>query len=104
MTQQPENRPRVLAIFGHPGHELFLFQLFSEFDTEINCFTDGSGGRKEDRTAWTRDVITKFGGTIGCVFGESTDKQLYANILGDRNRIDRGLDQKNHESCTFFPT
>ncbi|MCA9189624.1 MAG: hypothetical protein R3E01_06635 [Pirellulaceae bacterium] len=88
MTMFAAQTPNVLAIFGHPGHELFLFQWFTQTRCQFNCFTDGSGGTMADRTAYSRNVIDLVNGTYGPVFGLASDKQLYQDILnGNANRV-----------------
>jgi len=91
-----------MVIYGHPGHELLLFHTLASFEAEINCFTDGSGGRMMDRTRWTRDVIRKFGGSVGPVFGEATDKNIYADILSGRTEAVVGWTRKLIEQAMRF--
>jgi len=78
----------ALAIFGHPGHELVVFQWLSDNRAETVCLTDGSGGAMVDRTFFTRQTLNTAGATVGAVMGACSDKQLYADFLsGDATRL-----------------
>lgn len=79
---------RVLAVFGHPGHELLTLRLLADCDSEICCLTDGSGGAMADRTPYSRAAIAAMGARVGPVMGACADRELYADFLaGEPKRL-----------------
>src|SRR5438105_9826273 len=72
---------RALLVVAHPGHELRLFGWLCSARPDVLVLTDGSGHSGRSRIEATRNVLLMTGARAGAVFGEFTDRQLYAALL-----------------------
>lgn len=73
--------PQPVLIVCHPGHELRVHGWLCAARPVVCVLTDGSGGGREARTESSRRVVEAAGGTVGPVFGEVPDAELYRKVL-----------------------
>jgi hypothetical protein len=72
---------RPLLVVAHPGHELRLFGWLCSARPDVLVLTDGSGHSQRSRIGATDRVLRAAGARAGAVFGDYTDRQLYAALL-----------------------
>jgi hypothetical protein len=72
---------RSLLVVAHPGHELRLFGWLCSARPDVLVLTDGSGHSQRSRIAATDRVLRATGARAGAVFGDYTDRELYAALL-----------------------
>ncbi len=73
--------PPAALILAHPGHELLLHRFLEQVRPVVFVLTDGSGGDRQDRRAFSRQVIASAGAEVGAVFGPHSDRTWYSAIL-----------------------
>jgi hypothetical protein len=79
---EPLLRPGAAAlVVAHPGHELRLHGWLEQTRPDVFVLTDGSGSGERSRLGSTRAVLEDAGARPGDVFGDFTDRELYAAIL-----------------------
>ncbi|MGB8818984.1 MAG: hypothetical protein WCC66_13785 [Rhizobiaceae bacterium] len=71
----------MLALFGHPGHELLVGQLLADTNATVCWLSDGSGGAQTDRSGYTRSLLADCACAVGSVHGFASDKAFYAAIM-----------------------
>ncbi|MFC5740255.1 hypothetical protein [Dyella tabacisoli] len=76
-----EPHRRALLVIGHPGHELRVFGWLAQTRPLVCALTDGSGSDETPRTDKTRAILGAAGATIGPIFGELSDRQIYKHML-----------------------
>lgn len=72
---------RPIVCVAHPGHELRIWGWIQRLQPQVHVLTDGSGHTAIPRIQETRRLLEKLGASPGDIFGESTDKEIYAAIL-----------------------
>lgn len=80
MNANLELRP-VLALFGHPGHELLVGQLLADSGATVCWLSDGSGGAQNDRSEYTRSLLARCNCPVGPVHGFASDRAIYAAMM-----------------------
>jgi hypothetical protein len=70
-----------LLVVAHPGHELRLFGWLCNAQPDVMVLTDGSGHSRRSRIEATDRVLRAAGARAGPVFGDYTDRELYAALL-----------------------
>jgi hypothetical protein len=79
----------VLALFGHPGHELLIGQLLADSRATVTWLSDGSGGAQSARSQYTRMFLEECDCTVGPVNGFASDRRFYEAIMaGDIGFLD----------------
>ncbi|TPJ43511.1 hypothetical protein FJ492_16500 [Mesorhizobium sp. B2-5-4] len=76
----PEKLQHVL-ILAHPGHELRIHHWLELSRPRVYLLTDGSGGRNQARTKFSREAVDAAGATAGAIFGEIPDSAWYKALL-----------------------
>jgi len=79
--EAPVKCQRLALVIGHPGHELRVFGLVSEFKPRVYMLTDGSGRHGIPRTPSSVALISKLGATRGELFARMSDADIYRAIL-----------------------
>lgn len=82
-----DNRFQNVLILAHPGHELRIHHWLELAKPRVYLLTDGSGGRHNARTEYSRHIVRATGGTPGSVFGEIPDAAWYAALLAGDQRF-----------------
>ena len=82
---------RSALVVAHPGHELRVHGWMERERPLVFVLTDGSGGAGQPRLASSRRLLEATGGHPAPVFGEYTDRELYAAILGGDVDFFRGI-------------
>jgi hypothetical protein len=75
-------RRETALVVAHPGHELRVHGWLERHHPRVFVLTDGSGSHRTSRTAETRRIVEAAGATPGSIFGRSSDRELYAALLG----------------------
>lgn len=70
-----------ILILAHPGHELRIFHWLERNQPVVSILTDGSGGDKDSRVAYSAASLATAGATPGPVFGPMSDQAWYQAIL-----------------------
>jgi len=70
-----------LVVLGHPGHELRIYGWLKHHRPDVWILTDGSGAAAEPRIELSRRVLQSLGLKPGAIFGDHTDRDVYAAIL-----------------------
>jgi hypothetical protein len=78
--QLARDEPPLLVV-AHPGHELRLFGWLCDARPDVMVLTDGSGHSRRSRIEATDRVLRAAGARAGPVFGDYTDRELYAALL-----------------------
>jgi len=73
--------PSPVLIVCHPGHELRVHGWLCEARPVVCVLTDGSGGGRPPRTESSRRVVTAARASVGPVFGEVPDAELYQKVI-----------------------
>lgn len=71
----------VVALFGHPGHELLVAQILRDNASTVFWITDGSGGSNTNRNAYTRQFLEAADCSCNPGSGKMDDRALYSAIL-----------------------
>jgi hypothetical protein len=83
-----------ILILAHPGHELRIFHWLERNQPIVSILTDGSGGDKDSRIAYSEASVATAGATLGPVFGPMSDQAWYQAILdGDPTPFWDGADR-----------
>lgn len=76
---------RTALVLGHPGHELRVLGWASAHRPCVAVLTDGSGHEDGSRLGLTSEILTATECQAGAVYGEFTDRAIYASLLaGDK--------------------
>jgi hypothetical protein len=73
----------LVALFGHPGHELLVAQMLQDNAATVFWITDGSGGSNSDRNAYTRQFLEAADCYCDPCSGKMDDRALYSAILSN---------------------
>ena len=74
-------RRRCALIVGHPGHELVVHAWLQAARPRVIVLTDGSGHGNDGRIGSTARVVSEAAAVRGGLFGEHTDRAVYAALL-----------------------
>lgn len=72
---------KTALVVAHPGHELRVHALLCRLQPIVFILTDGSGRTGRSRLPASRNVIAQAGARAGDIFGEFSDRELYAALL-----------------------
>lgn len=75
------SRPRAALVLGHPGHELRVLGWASAYRPCVSVLTDGSGHDGISRLGLTSDILAQMQCRTGAVYGDFTDRHIYARLL-----------------------
>lgn len=79
---RPEYRKPALVV-AHPGHELKVFGWLCQSGPRIYILTNGSGGAAS-RLSSTERVLQGSSATLGEIFGQFSDAEIYQVILTEK--------------------
>ena len=71
----------MVALFGHPGHELLIGQILSDASATVLWITDGSGGGPSGRNEFTASFLQDAGCRAGSLRGPFQDRAIYAAMM-----------------------
>ena len=81
MQKSETARERCALAIAHPGHEVRIYGWMEANRPLVSVLTDGSGQGGSPRIASTGRLIDGTGSRSGSVFGLTTDRRLYAEVL-----------------------
>ena len=81
MQKSPIAQDRCALAIAHPGHEVRIYGWMEANQPLVSVLTDGSGQRGSPRIASTGRLIEGTGSRSGSVFGLTTDRRLYTEVL-----------------------
>ena len=84
-TALPDPTASSALCVAHPGHELRIHEWVCRSQPLVFILTDGSGGSGEPRTGYSAGILRDSGGRAGSIFGQLSDRDAYAAILGQRH-------------------
>jgi hypothetical protein len=87
MSALAPGSPRWAMVLGHPGHELRVLGWLRAHRPCVAILTDGSGSDGHSRIAPTDEILRHAQCVPGPVYGGSSDRQLYAALLGGDARV-----------------
>ncbi len=72
----------TMLIIGHPGHEIRCHGWMARLRPEVHVLTSGGGASRAGRTESTRRTVETAGARCGKLFGDFSDHEIYAFLLG----------------------
>lgn len=101
MQKPPKSHERCALAIAHPGHEVRIYGWMEANRPLVSVLTDGSGQRGSPRIASSKRLIEGTGARCGSIFGLTTDRRLYAEVLlGNSALFLRLADQLAEEWAT----